>query len=85
MFDWYKIFLKTDFEALDLVSQNLSVFLDGIGQKEILVTKGNLLGITYEDEFLAVNFEGQNPHQKGNYAVYLDADNYVWLGIEVEE
>lgn len=84
MYDWYNLFSLTEFEAADLVSRSITVVLEGVGEKEILITKGNTTGITYEGVFLPVNFLGKNPFEFEEYAVYLDADNNVWLGLEVE-
>jgi hypothetical protein len=84
MFDWYKIFNLTEFYEADLVSKVYTVFLTGVGQKDILVTQGNTTGVTYEDTFLPLNFNDEkNPYQRNKYAVFVDDNNDVWLGIEV--
>lgn len=85
MFDWYLIFNLAEFNALSLVSKTYTYFLDDLGQKSFLVTKGNEVAITYDGEFLPVEFMGHNPFQSGQYAVFLDENDDVWLGIEVEE
>lgn len=86
IYDWYKVFNKTEFEALDLVSKTYNVFLEGIGQKEILVTLGNELGMVYEDTFLMVDFGEENPWAISPYAVYRDEETQdVYLGIESED
>lgn len=85
-YDWYKIFNKTEFEDTGLVSRTLSLYLDGIGDTEILITKANELGVVYDDTFLMLNFEGQNPHAISPYAVFLDTEtDDVYFGIEVPE
>lgn len=85
MFDWFQIFNTDDFEALGLVSRNLTLFLLGYGEKEILITKGNTIALTYDGVLLPVEFAEKNPYVRDGYAVYKDADNNVFLGIEVEE
>lgn len=86
IYDWYKIFNKTEFEDTGLVSRTLTLYLDGVGDKEVLVTKANELGVVYEDVFLRVNFNNENPYTISPYAVFLDTENQdVYLGIEVPE
>lgn len=85
IYKWFYIFTTTDFEALDLVSKTYTLNLDGIGFKDILVTKGNALGITYEGVFLSLEMNDKNPFEFDGHAIYVDDDDQVWLGIEVEE
>lgn len=86
-FNWFNIFNLDDFLALELVSKIFPVILEGVGQKEILVTRGNLVSLVYEDVLLPVSFKDDNPFtQEGDdatYGVYKDSDNNVWLGIEI--
>lgn len=60
-----------------------------VGQKDILITRSNEVSIVYEDVFLPVVFRGQNPYSFAGtdktYAVYLDDNNDVWLGIEADQ
>ncbi len=88
-FNWFKIFNLQEFKDLSLVSKTYPVILEGVGQKEILVTRGNLISIVYEDVFLAVEFEEANPFiregTEASYACYKDSNDDVWLGIEIEE
>lgn len=86
IYDWYLIFNKAEFEAAGLVSRTVSVFLEDIGEKEVLITKGNELGVLYEDTFLMVNFEENNPWAISPYAVFWDEEtDDVYLGIESED
>lgn len=84
-YDWYRMVNKDDFESTGLVSRTLTVDLDGIGLKSILITKGNLLGITYEGVFLPVNLNGVNPFYFEGYGVYLRENGDVFLGIMQDE
>lgn len=82
-YTWFKIFNKTAFEALSLVSKTYTLNLDGLGQKEILVTLGDTLGMTYNDVFLSLN-DGEIKVEFDGHAMYLDeATGDVYLGIEV--
>jgi hypothetical protein len=87
IFDWFNLISLAQFLDSGLVSQTLTPILAEYGQKTILITRGNETGITYEDLFLAVNFNGENPWvlkgDSGHRAIYLDTDQNVWLGIEV--
>jgi hypothetical protein len=85
MFDWYKIFNLDEFNALGLVSKTYQYYFDDLGLQSILVTKGNLVSMTYDGELLPIEFMDMNPFQSGSYAVFIDTDDNVWLGIEVEE
>lgn len=83
IYTWFKIFKKTEFDALDLVSKTYTFNLEGIGQKDVLVTKGVGYGITYEGVFLSLNLNDLNPFEFDGHAIYIDGDDNVYLGIEV--
>lgn len=85
MFNWYKIFNKQDFEATGLVSRKLTADLADIGFKEILITKGNATGLTYEGVFLPINLNGVNPFYFEGFAVYLRDNGDVYLGVQSNE
>lgn len=82
-YKWYKIFNKTEFLALGLASKTYTLSLEDIGEKDILVTRGNVIGILYEDIFLALDI-GENPFEFENHAIYIDSASDVYLGIGVE-
>lgn len=82
--NWYRIFSLTEFLATGLVSRTYTVSLEGIGQVDILVTRGNLVNVLFQDTFLGINFNDENPYYRSPYAVYVDPDNGVWVGIEVQ-
>ena len=79
--NWFQIFNLTEWLDEGLVSRTLTVFLEGIGQTEILITHGNETSIHFSDVFLPIGFEGLNPWVEGDYGVFLDEDNNVWLGV----
>ncbi len=79
----YKIFNRTEFEATGLTSKTYTVNLDGIGEKDILVTKGELIGMLYEGVFLTLDLNGANPFEFDGFAIYEDENHDVHLGIEV--
>lgn len=87
IFNWFLIFNKDIFLDTGLVSRKILAIMDGIGTKQILITKGNELSVTYEDVILPIGFNGENPYVKqgdaAHYAVYLDTNGDVYLGIEV--
>lgn len=85
LYNWYKIFNKTDFLNTGLVSRTYSLNLDGLGQKDILVTTGNVLGVTYEGTFLALTEGGKNPFAWEGLALYINGDNDVFLGFQINE
>lgn len=83
-FTWFKIFNKAEFEALGLTSKKYTLILQGIGQKDILVTKGEGIGITYEGIFLSLKLNDQNPFPFDGYAIYEAANQDIYLGVEIE-
>lgn len=87
-FNWYLLFNLTEFLATDLVSRVLTVSLEEVGEKSILITRGNLVSLVYEDVFLPIEFQSDNPlireGDDASYAVYKDVNQDVWLGIEAE-
>lgn len=85
IFDWYKIINKAEFLAADLVSKEVEVFLEGVGVRNILVTKGNLVSILYEGVFLSIGLTDENPFIFAGHAVYVDDNDDIWLGIQTNE
>lgn len=81
-YTWYKIFNKTEFEALGLVSKAYTLNLEDLGEKTILVTKGNYISMVYEGVQLVLQLNSKNPFEFDGHACYLDTDtNDVYLGI----
>lgn len=85
IYDWYLLFNVDEFLAEGLVSRTLSVFLEGLGDKDILITVGNWVSITYDGVLLPIGFAGKNPYAISPYAVVQDSDGNIYLGIEVPE
>lgn len=83
--NWYKIFNEDDFNATGLVSRTYTLDLVNIGIKDILVTKGISLGITYEGIFLPLELNDENPFYFESHAIYKNSDNDIFLGIEIDE
>jgi len=85
-YTWYEIFNLTTFEALGLVSKKYTFELVGLGVKTVLVTKGDRVSMLYDDEFfLPIQLNDKNPFEFEDHAVYINADNDVFLGIAVPE
>lgn len=82
---FYRIFNLAEFQALDLVSKTYTIELEDIGLKDILVTKGNLVSITYEGVLLSLNLNGANPFEFDDHAIVLLDDGYVYLGISKDQ
>lgn len=84
IFEWYKIFNLLEFEALNLVSKEYTLDLEGRGEKTFLVSKAGLVAINYEGVMLGIGLEDENPFIFEGFAVYLDENNDVHFGFEVE-
>lgn len=86
MYDWYKIFNLTEFMALNLVSRTYTLNLQDIGQKDILVTRGNLVSIVYNDVMVSLDLLDENPFEFEGFAIIKNpATQDVYLGISVNE
>ena len=85
VYQWFKIFNRAEFLALDLTSKTYTLLLEGIGTKDFLVTNGVSVGVTYEDIFLAVELNDENPFEFADHAIYIDASEDVYFGFLVEE
>lgn len=84
-YNWYKLFNLTDWTETGLVSRTLTLDMQDIGEVSVLITKGNLTSILYNDTFLPIQLLNRNPFVRDTYAVYRDINHDIWLGIEVEE
>ncbi len=85
-YNWYRIFNLEEFTALNLTSISYTLELQDIGEAEILVTKGNLVSIVYDETFLPIQFNDNNPFEFEGRAVFLNVlTKNVYLGIAVEE
>lgn len=84
IYDWYKIFNKTEFDDAGFVSQKYQFFLVGVGLKDVLVTQGNLLSVTIDDVMLSLSLNSKNPFELNDRAVYIDENQDVWWGIPHE-
>ncbi len=81
IYDWYKIINKTEFEASDIESKELTLTLTGKGTKDFLVTKGNYISILVDDIFLSLNLNEKNPFEFEDMAIWLDVDTQdIWVG-----
>lgn len=85
MYTWFKIFNTADLDDAGLVSKTITVILEGVGQKDILVTKGVGYGITYEGVFLSVGLNDKNPFEFEGFAAYKSDADDVYLGIAVPD
>jgi hypothetical protein len=80
--NWYELFSLPEFLATGLVSRTLTFTLTGIGETEILITRGNKVGIVFQDTFLVIEEGGKNPFVRGTCAVFKDDSENIWLGVQ---
>lgn len=84
MFNWYRIFKLTEFLDTMLVSRVYTLELENIGIKDVLVTNGKTVSITYEDVMLPLNLNGKNPFIFEGKAIYLKPETQdVYLGFPI--
>lgn len=84
-YDWYNVINYQDFVDADIPSRVLKRYLTGIGQKDIMIVRGSMVGVVYEGVLLPVQFQGKNPFEFDGYAVYINEEDDILLGIAVEE
>jgi hypothetical protein len=83
IYKWYYIFNADEFSDTGLVQRTYTLILENLGQKDILVTKGNYTGMTYEGVFLPLRMHDQNPFAIDGFAIWIDDETRnVFLGIE---
>lgn len=82
IYDWYKVINRAEFEGTGLVSSELELVLEGVGTVDIMVTKGRHYSLLYKGVFLPIGVTDANPFAFDGHAVYLDANDDIWLGIE---
>lgn len=80
MWDWYRLINKNDFDNTNLWSQELTLILEGRGEKTFLLTHGRYFSVTLDDVMLSVGMNGKNPFVFGNRALYVDLNNVAWYG-----
>lgn len=84
IFNWYRIFNLTEFLSTALVSVTYALDLENIGIRDVLVTQGNEVGLTYEDTLLVVPEEPDEIFTFNGMAVYWsEASDDVYLGFQV--
>lgn len=83
-YNWFQVFNRTEFEATRLASKNFRLFFQGIGEVEILVTRGAYTSILYDGVFLPIEMQDVNPFEFDSHAIYVDLNDDVWLGVPVE-
>lgn len=81
MFNWYRLFNQQEFLDLDLVSVEFDVALEGLGTKNVMIAKGIDVSIFVDGTFLTIGLNGKNPFRYKEYAVFLDDNEDVWLGV----
>lgn len=82
-YDWFKIFNHQEFLKTGLTSRNLNLFLSEYGQRQVMITRGDLVSLVLDDVILPVEFMGKNPYVRDGRAIYKDENGDVFLGFEV--
>lgn len=80
-YDWYLIINRAEFLATGLISRELEMTLEGVGNTTFLVTAGNVLSITEGEVMLSVGAAGDNPFYFQDRAIFLDENENVYWGV----
>ncbi len=83
--NWYKITNETEFLATGLTSREVELVLQNIGQKKILITRGNATSVLYDDVFLTIGLNNRNPARLGEHYVFIDDLSDIYLGIQSDD
>jgi len=85
MINWYPIITITDFKKNDTPSMDISIETAEYGILEIRIVKSNFYALVYNDIYLPIELNEQNPYQRDNLKAYSDG-NTLWIGfIEADE
>jgi hypothetical protein len=84
IYDWYKLFNMQEFLDTGLTSREIVQVLVGRGRTTVLVSRGNVVSLTYDGAFMPVNMIDINPFVVSPYASFLDSGGDVWIGFEVD-
>ena len=84
-YNWFKIFNLIDFQGLNLVSKEYVLVLEALGEKTFLVTRGNLISITYDGVQLSLSLNDKNPFEFEDHAIYKDENDDVFIGLPIGE
>ncbi len=81
-FDWYKVINRAEFLETGLASREVTLVLEGVGLRTVLVTVGRNFSLVYDGVMLSLGVTEANPFSFDGYAIYVDSNEDVWLGIE---
>lgn len=84
MFKWYQVFNLDSFLEAGLVSREYKIAIAGVGEKTIVAFSAVGVSILVDDIFLTIGLNEKNPMRFDTYAVFLDENDDVWLGIYEE-
>lgn len=84
-YNWWKIFNTDEFDALGIPSRNYTLDAEDLGIKEFLVCKGIGYSILYEENYICLEMNDNNPNEFEGYAIYRDSNNDVFFGILIDE
>lgn len=75
-----------EFLATNLGSKEYALNLDSVGQSIFTAYLGNVISISYLDEFMPVNMYPEAKYEKLDYAIYRnDVSGNVYFGFLVED
>lgn len=80
-FKWYRLFNRPEFIAAGLVSFEGTFYDENLQLKNFVVFQGEYTSVLFDDTLLSINLNDKNPFRFGDYAVFLDGNSDVWLGI----
>lgn len=79
-YDWYKLFNRTEFEALGVPSRQYTMEFQDRGLKTFMATKGIGVSVLIDDVFLMADLNNKNPFVFDSMVISTDSENNIWVG-----
>jgi hypothetical protein len=83
IFDFFTVANTSD--LIDRASKEVTLFLEGYGEKKVIVTNGNYIGVQIDNVFLANNINGKSPFVFDDHCLRILDDGSIQIGFKVNE
>lgn len=83
-YSWFIVSTVTAIEALGLLRCVLTVTLEGLGEKEIVVHPGRFYSVIIDGIHLPIGLNSRNPINKLDRSAMIDTAGNIWVGIKNE-
>lgn len=81
--NWYNVGNKTEFLEKGIPQEVKTLNLEDLGKLEVVFISGFNFSVIANGEMLTPHLNGRNPFYKTQTSCYIDENNDVWVGYEV--